>query len=891
MNRTQLRETSTRSLAMLFAVMALPEPVAASFFSHSLSAQLDTPASSLVAISVPADTAVRIDGTRSMETFNQTLQQQFEERFPNIEVTTEYNGNDAALQALRNGEIDIAAIGRTVTEAETEGLVEEPQPRRKIAIVVGEDNPFAESLTIEQFAAIFRGEITDWAEVGGTAGAIRVIDRPATSDTRQAFRNYPVFQTAPFETGSTAVSLSEDSTAAVIAELGTDGIGYAIVDQVANVPGVKIVPMHGTLPTDERYPFSQPFTYLYRSDANPGVLAFLGYAPPEGEAAGGTSNLPTDSSAALTEQAIAPEVAVPAIVAAPEITETTSPRTPFRTPIPDPNLRTYNQAPWWLWWLSLPVLGGLLWWLLRDRGMKAPVGAAIAGAAVPGEVLPESRLILTPRNCKAAYAYWEVPEATKEAARRQGGKTLSLMVYDVTDIDIDYQTPHGVQQFTCNEQLSDCHVPIPTDNRDYLAELGYVTEDDRWIKLARSAHVRVPACPIVQPQTNDDRPIEQDRSAQDKPTQDKPAQDKPPVTAGEVATAGTVATTGVAVATALHSYRTGLPVAESVPPHQESRLIITPRNANYLYAYWEVPEDHKAELREQGGRKLALRLYDVTDINLDEQAAHSIREYECHESASDLQIPIAEPNRDYLAELGYITEGNRWLVLARSAFVRVPPFSVSGEATSEAATPPTQTGLFGKVQHYGDFTPNNEAGVQYYGESASGQGGVRQYGDFTPNDESTVQQYGDFTPNNEPAIQQYGDFTPHDEAGIQYYGAASSASQPVYEQSRIVLVPRNSKNAYAYWEIAEADRASAKRQGGTTLVLRVYEATEMNLDFVPAYSVQQFECEEWEQDHHVPIPITERDYVAEMGYTTADGRWLSIARSLHVRVSELQPIG
>ncbi|PSB14738.1 hypothetical protein C7B76_15360, partial [filamentous cyanobacterium CCP2] len=119
----------------------------------------------------------------------------------------------------------------------------------------------------------------------------------------------------------------------------------------------------------------------------------------------------------------------------------------------------------------------------------------------------------------------------------------------------------------------------------------------------------------------------------------------------------------------------------------------------------------------------------------------------------------------------------------------------------------------------------------------------------------------------------------------------SQSDHQTYEQSRIVLVPRNAKHAYAYWEIAEADRVAAKQQGGIHLILRVYEVTEMNLDFVPAHSIQQFQCEEWDQDRHLSIPLSERDYVAEIGYTTLDGRWIPIVRSLHVRVSELQPIG
>lgn len=148
------------------------------------------------------------------------------------------------------------------------------------------------------------------------------------------------------------------------------------------------------------------------------------------------------------------------------------------------------------------------------------------------------------------------------------------------------------------------------------------------------------------------------------------------------------------------------------------------------------------------------------------------------------------------------------------------------------------------------------------------------------------------------ASQPRSNFTANSESAVQYDQEADLAPSTVlqsdrqtYEQSRIVLVPRNAKHAYAYWEIAEADRVVAKQQGGIHLILRVYEVTEMNLDFMPAHSIQQFQCEEWDQDRHLSIPLSERDYVAEIGYITLDDRWIPIVRSLHVRISELQPIG
>ncbi len=144
-------------------------------------------------------------------------------------------------------------------------------------MVIGPDNPFTGSLSDKQFSQIFRGEITDWSQVGGPSGPIRFVDRPEESDTRQALRNYPVFRAAPFVAGATAVRLSDDTTETVIKELGKDGISYAIADQVLDKPGVRVLKMHETLPTDPRYPFSQPLVYVYKGTPSAAVQGFLAY--------------------------------------------------------------------------------------------------------------------------------------------------------------------------------------------------------------------------------------------------------------------------------------------------------------------------------------------------------------------------------------------------------------------------------------------------------------------------------------------------------------------------------------------------------------------------------------------------------------------------------------
>ena len=105
----------------------------------------------------------------------------------------------------------------------------------------------------------------------------------------------------------------------------------------------------------------------------------------------------------------------------------------------------------------------------------------------------------------------------------------------------------------------------------------------------------------------------------------------------------------------------------------ESRIVLLPRDPQWAYAYWDIPNEHKQELRNQGGSRLALRFYDVTDIDINTQRPHSLQQYECGEVTREWYLPIPVSDRDYSVEIGYICDDGRWLVLSRSAPVRIPP--------------------------------------------------------------------------------------------------------------------------------------------------------------------------------------------------------------------------
>ncbi|WP_088891473.1 DUF4912 domain-containing protein [Leptolyngbya ohadii] len=841
----------TRSLASIAAAPLLLLPMGVQARELLIAQAPNSAPAFQLPSSLPNGTSVKVDGSSSMIVSNEGLKQRYEAQFPGTQVNLATGGTDAALNALSEGTIDIAAIGRLLTDAEkAQGLQQVPLSREKIAIIVGSDNPFQASLTAEQFARIFRGEITNWSEVGGPNAPIRFVDRPESSDTRQALSRYPVFQNAPFQTGATATQAADD-TAAIIEELGTDGISYAPVSQVPDQPGVRILPMHDTLPTDPRYPYSQPRNYVYKGNATPAVLAFLGFvtsAPGQEAIAAAPPAAPAPSPEAAAAPAAVPAPDTPTATTAPAPDPTAAATAPIAETTPA-NLSR-------LWWLLLPLLGlPLLLWFLKGKGAAVPPVAAAAAER-------KGRIILTPRDCRNAYAYWEVPDGEFAEARRQGGRDLKVRVYDVTDIpNMDRQRPHSMKEFDCAANARDLHVPIALDNRDYLAELGYTTADNEWIPIARSSHVRVPAC----------------------------------VPSGNGKGLGTAAVVGGTAAAAVAGVSAAKAIAPTQRVLQPSRMILVPRTPEKGYAYWEVPEARKAELKQEGGEKLMLRLHDVTDKSTD---AHTVRYFECDETASDLHLPLT-PDRDYVAELGYMTKDNRWLSLAKADAVHAPAdiqgtfkpvkrFSPEEEAAKITAlkAPEPEVGMMGRLGELAGGTTNRVTDLA--GDARKGTANLLEKVTNT-----TTNLAGNTTAAMGAAIAGGTAAVAGAASGAksllnrQTSEAGSSEAVKKFEQPqdcRIILVPRNSKDAYAYWEVSESYKKVLREQGGTRLMLRVHDATNIDIDDQPPHSTQTYPCKETDQDKHVAIPVSDRDYIAEIGYFTEDDRWLRLIRSFHVHV-------
>lgn len=129
----------------------------------------------------------------------------------------------------------------------------------------------------------------------------------------------------------------------------------------------------------------------------------------------------------------------------------------------------------------------------------------------------------------------------------------------------------------------------------------------------------------------------------------------------------------------------------------ESRIVLMPRDPQWAYTYWDIPEEHRRSVRYLGGEQLALRLYDATDLNLNTTKPHSVQQYACDELARDWYLPIPVSDRDYITEIGYLTGSGEWLLLARSNRISIPPVYPTDWMDDQSITVDWEEPLQGKT--------------------------------------------------------------------------------------------------------------------------------------------------------------------------------------------------
>lgn len=838
------KDNSIVSLVLLLTLATTPMAASVVVSDLALAQSNDVPSFELPK-AVQRGTTVRIDGSSSLYTINQTMKERFEQKFPGTRVEAAANGADVALIALKEGLIDIAAIGRGLTpEEKKQGLEQLRLRREKIAIIVSEENPFQGNLTNQGFARIFRGEVTDWSELGRASGKIRVIDRPLNSDIRESFRSYPVFKNAKFETGATAVQLNEDSPVEVIKQLGRDGIGYVLAHQVSKLQGVRVLRVSRTLPDNPNYPFSQPLVYVYKKNPGVNVAAFLGFV----------TNAPGQEAieaARTTEaEAIAAAMTAESPTATTTDTATTSPSADITSAADSYTLAAPTQSNqtsqdhklllWSILAVSTVAIFGLLLWFLRkkhptdskttDTTIKSsppdsPVDASTpqptanvssATQATPSDLTQDTTIVPSEQNTAkhltptiaAAIAGGAAIAAESTLVSKWSEKNSEITAEDQTEVNHS----SSVQVPSTDGSPLDLEAPVTVVNAPYP-------------QVSDSFHASNPEATLLQDNT-------QILSAHHSDVTD-------------------------------HQTPANVDVTEVQAPPAGTENSYSP-----LPDLWEDATQVQIPLASASQPE-------ITEITSTEETPTIPQQPETNQAALDLETPPTVVNTVYppLPDVwdDTPTQQNNTVVPDGETTPEQP--QVSGESLDVVAD--TAEPTVNLTEEVAQTTPTADSSVinSHPPEQATPSTGAEIGTWATIYGISNNQNLNADSPQTHNIVDEATPAT-----------TATAKPKDVESENIIVLTPRTPKWAYVSWQVSDDAKQTLRSQGGSQFTLRLYDVTDIDLSYQTPVLVQQYECEEITEDRYVAIPTSDRNYMAEIGYTTADNNWLLLARSEIVRV-------
>ncbi len=204
---------------------------------------------------------VSTDGSTSMEKVIGSLGESFMNDNSGVTFTYNPTGSGSGIKAVSEGRCDIGLSSRSLKDEEkSEGLQETVLAYDGIAIVVNPENP-VEDLSLEDIAKIYKGEITNWKELGGNDAEIVVIGREAGSGTRDGFESIT-------DTEDACQYRQElTSTGDVISTVASNpaAIGYASLASVSD--SVKAISVDGVTPSEDTvkdgtYKVQRPFVLV-----------------------------------------------------------------------------------------------------------------------------------------------------------------------------------------------------------------------------------------------------------------------------------------------------------------------------------------------------------------------------------------------------------------------------------------------------------------------------------------------------------------------------------------------------------------------------------------------------------------------------------------------------
>ncbi|MDX2001642.1 MAG: phosphate ABC transporter substrate-binding protein [Chitinophagales bacterium] len=255
----------------------------------------------LIGCGAPSNSIVQVKGSDTEVNLALALAEKFMENNAAASIAVTGGGSGVGIAALVNGKTHIANSSRPMKKDEIEHAKKSgvnPYPIifavDGLGIIVHPSNP-VDSINFEQLSGIFRGEITNWKQLGGKDMPISTYGRQSNSGTFVFFRDFVV--KGDYSTNVKAMN----GTSQIVEAIKTDqaGIGYVGVGHMMKDGKMKegmkalkvkndslntyITPSTETI-ISGNYPLTRPLFQITNGKPQGTILKFIQFElSPEGQ--------------------------------------------------------------------------------------------------------------------------------------------------------------------------------------------------------------------------------------------------------------------------------------------------------------------------------------------------------------------------------------------------------------------------------------------------------------------------------------------------------------------------------------------------------------------------------------------------------------------------------
>lgn len=236
-----------------------------------------------------AQEMLQIKGSDTLINLVQRLAEVYMEDNPGSYIAVTGGGSGTGVAALINNKCDIANASRLMKSKEIEQASNNGVDVKRVVIaidglsVITSAQNSVDKLTVDQIGKIFRGEITNWKDVGGSDMSITLYGRQSNSGT------YVYFMEDILKGDYSQKMNHMNGNAQIVEAVKNDvsGIGYVGVAYITEATGLNVVKVAAraggeyTSPLNEenvksgKYPISRPLNQYVNGSINGATKAFL----------------------------------------------------------------------------------------------------------------------------------------------------------------------------------------------------------------------------------------------------------------------------------------------------------------------------------------------------------------------------------------------------------------------------------------------------------------------------------------------------------------------------------------------------------------------------------------------------------------------------------------